>query len=100
MTIKITSEIWVSVKDVRSGMGVKKISDLVLNEIYGICETKIFSKEQVNEYKMIKREICKKLTNLSQEELNTKYKSYARNDVMTTIIKRCKGEKTRGIRWI
>ena len=100
MTIKITSEIWVSVEDVRSGMGVKNISDLVLNEIYGICETKNLSKEQVNKYKMTKREIYKKLTNLSQEELNTKYKTYARNDVMTTIIKRCKGEKTRGIRWI
>ena len=81
-------------------MGVKNISDLVLNEIYGICETKNLSKEQVNKYKMTKREIYKKLTNLSQEELNTKYKTYARNDVMTTIIKRCKGEKTRGIRWI
>ena len=100
MTIKITSEIWASVKDVRSGMGVKNISDLVLNEIYGICETKNLSKEQVNEYKMTKREIYKKFTNLSQEELNTKYKSYARNDVMTTVIKRCRGEKTRGIRWI
>ena len=100
MTIKITSEIWASVKDVRSGMGVKNISDLVLNEIYGICETKNLSKEQVNEYKMAKREIYKKFTNLSQEELNTKYKSYARNDVMTTVIKRCRGEKTRGIRWI
>ena len=100
MTIKITSEICVSVKDVRSGMGVKNISDLVLNEVYGICETKNLSKEQVNKYKMTKREIYKKLTNLSQEELNTKYKTYARNDVMTTIIKRCKGEKTRGIRWI
>ena len=27
-------------KDVRSGMGVKNISDLILKEIYGICETK------------------------------------------------------------
>ena len=38
LTMKTTSEIcW---KDVRSGMGVKNISDLVLKEIYGICETK------------------------------------------------------------
>ena len=35
-----TSEIWVNMKDVGSGMGVKNISDLVLKEIYGICETK------------------------------------------------------------
>ena len=53
LTIKTTSEIWVSMKDVGSGMGVKNISDLVLKEIYGICETKNPSKEQVNEYKII-----------------------------------------------
>ena len=41
LTIKITSEeIWVNMKDVGSGMGVKNISDLVSKEIYGICETK------------------------------------------------------------
>ena len=39
-TITTTSEIWVSMKDVGSGMGVKNISELVLKEIYGICETK------------------------------------------------------------
>ena len=89
-------------KDVGSGMGVKNISDLVLKEIYGICETKNPTKKQVNEYKMTKRQIYKKFTNLSDEELNTKNnkKTYVRNDVMTTIIKRCRGEKTRGIRAI
>ena len=35
---------------------IKNISDLVLKEIYGICETKNHTKEQVNEYKMIKKE--------------------------------------------
>ena len=29
LTIKKTSEIWVSMKDVRSGMGINNISDLV-----------------------------------------------------------------------
>ena len=48
-----------------------KTSDLVLKEIYGICETKNPSKEQVNEYKMTKKQIYKKFTNLSQEKLNT-----------------------------
>ena len=83
-------------------MGVKNVSDLVLKEIYCICETKNLSKEQVNKYKMTKREIYKNLTNLSKQELNTKNNKspYARNDVMTTIIKRCRGEKTRGIRAI
>ena len=102
LTIKATSEIWVSMKDVGSSMGGKNISDLVLKEIYGICETKNPTKKQVNEYKMTKREIYKKFTNLSQEELNTKNnkKCYARNDVMATVIKCCRGEKTRGIRAI
>ena len=73
LTIKTTcEEIWVNMKDVGIGMGVKNISDLVLKEIYGICETKNPTKKQVNEYKMTKREIYKKFTNLSDEELNTK----------------------------
>ena len=89
-------------KDVGSGVGVKNISDLVLKEIYGICETKNPSKEQVNEYKMTKKQIYKKFTNLSQEKLNTinNKKTYVKNDVMTTVIKRCRGKKTRGIRAI
>ena len=87
-------------KDVGSGMGLKNISDLVLKEIYGIFKTKNPTEKQVNEYKMTKRQIFKKFTNLSEKELNTKNnrKTYVRNDVMTTIIKRCSGEKTRGIR--
>ena len=89
-------------KDVRSGMGVKYTSDLVLKEIYGICERKNPTKKQANEYKMTKREIYKKFTNLSKKELNTKNNKnpYVRNDVMTTIIKRCRGKNTRGIRAI
>ena len=94
--------IWVKMTDVQNGLGVTNMSDLVLKEIYGICETKNPAKEQVNEYKMAKIEIYKKFTNLSKKELNTKNnkKTYVRNDVMTTIIKRCRGEKTRGIRAI
>ena len=40
ITTTTTSEIWVIMRDVGSGMGVKHISDLVLKEIYGICGTK------------------------------------------------------------
>ena len=40
LRIKTTSEIWVNMKDVGSGMGVKNISDLVFKEIYGFCETR------------------------------------------------------------
>ena len=97
LTIKTTSEIWVSIKDVGSGMGVKNISDLVLKEIYGICETKNPTKKQVNEYKMTEREIYKKFTNLSEKKLNTKNnkKAYVRNDVIATVIKSCRGEKNK-----
>ena len=71
LTIKTTSEIGVSMKDGESGIGVKNISDLVLKEMCGICETKNPSKEQVNEYKITKKQIYKTFTNLSQEKLNT-----------------------------
>ena len=84
-------------KDVGSGMGVKNIFDLILKEIYGICETKRSTKKQVNEYKMTEREIYKKFTNLSEKKLNTKNnkKAYVRNDVITTVIKSCRGEKNK-----
>ena len=65
LTIITTSEIWVNMKDVGSGMDVKNISDLVFKKMYGICETQNSTKQQVNEYKMTKREICKKFTNSS-----------------------------------
>ena len=82
--------------------GVKNISDLVLKETHGICKTKNPTKEQVNEYKMTKREIYKNFTNLSKKELNMKNNEnpYTRNDVMTTIIKRCRREKEKGTRAI
>ena len=80
-------------------MGVKDISDLVLKEMHSICETRNPTIKQVNEYKMTKRELYKNFIKLSEKELNTKNNKppYIRNDVMTTIIKRCRGEKTRGI---
>ena len=43
LTIKATSEIWVSMKDVGSDIGVKNISDLVLKEIHGICKNKLMN---------------------------------------------------------
>ena len=100
LKVRKTGETWPSMKGGGSAMSVKNTSDLVLKEIYGICETKNSTKEQINEYKMTKREIYEKLDNLSKEESNTKSNKniYVRNDVMTTIIKRCKGEKKIGLR--
>ena len=102
LTIKTASEIWVNMKDVGSSMGAKNISDLVLKEIHCIYGTKNPTKERVNEYKMTKREVYKMFDNLSEKELNTKNnkRTYVRNDVMTAIIKRCRGEKTKGIKAI
>ena len=53
-------------------------------------------KKQVNGYKMTKRKIYRKFSNLSEKESNTKNNKnpYSRNDAMTTTIKRCRGEKT------
>ena len=46
---------------------------------------------------MTERKIYKKFDNLSEKELNTKNnkKAYVRNDVITTVIKRCRGEKNK-----
>ena len=99
-----TGEIWGSMKHSGNGMGVKNISDLVLKEMHSVLKTKNPTKEQINEYKMTEREIYEKFDNLSKEELNTKNNKtvYAKNDVMTTVIKRCRGEKKRHTsnRWI
>ena len=40
LKIRKTDELWVSMKNVGDGLGVKNISDLVLKEIYGIYEKK------------------------------------------------------------
>ena len=78
-------------------MGVKNISDLNLKEIHGVLKTKNPTKEQNNEYKTTEREIYEKFDDLSEEELNSKNNKtiYVRNDVMTTVIKRRRGEKKR-----
>ena len=44
-----TGEIWVSMKNVHKGLGLKNMSDLVLKEIHGIFETKNPTKEQIKE---------------------------------------------------
>ena len=88
-------------KDVQNGLGVTNLSDLTLKELYGIYEIKNVTKEQVKEYKMTDREYYERFDNLSKIELNKKNnkETYVRNDVMTTLVKCCRGEK-RGIRAI
>ena len=60
-TTTTTSEIWVIMRDVGSGMGVKHISDLVLKEIYGICGTKNPTKNKLMNIKWQKEKFIKSL---------------------------------------
>ena len=66
LKIRKTDELWVGMKDVGVGLGVKSISDLVLKEIRGIYEKKKkeLTKEESKYYKMTEREIFKKFDNL------------------------------------
>ena len=82
-------------KNVQDGLRVKNMSDLILKEIYGIDEKKHLTKEQIKKCKMTEREVLEKYDNLSEDELNTKSNKnvYVENDVMTTVIKCCRGEK-------
>ena len=61
LTIKTTKEIWVSMKNVGSGIGNKNISDLILKEIYGICETKNPTKNKLMNIKWQKEKFIKSL---------------------------------------
>ena len=104
LKIRKTDELWVGMKDVGVGLGVKSISDLVLKEICGIYEKKELTKEETKCCKMTEREIYEKYDHLSEDELNTKNNKnvFVKNNVMTNIIKRCRGEKKRNKnnRWI
>ena len=101
LIIKETDELWVSMKDVGVGLGVKSISDLVLKEIHGICGKKELTKEETKCYKMTEREIFEKFYKLSKDELNTNSNKnvFVKNTIMTNIMKHCRGKK-RGIRAI
>ena len=102
LKIRKTDELWVGMKDVGVGLGVKSISDLVLKEIRGIYEKKELTKEETKCYKMTERAIYKKYDNLSKDELNTKSNKsiFVKNNVITNIIKRGRGGKKREIRAI
>ena len=56
---------------------------------------KILQKSKLKKCKITEREIFEKFDNLSKDKLNTRSnkKFYVKNDVMTTVIKWCRGEK-------
>ena len=65
---------------------------------------KTLRKSKLKKYKLTEKEIFEKFNDLSENEVNTKKnkKLYAKNDVMFTVIKHCRGEKKRWKknRWI
>ena len=95
LIIKETDKLWVSMRDAGDGLGVKNISDLVLQEIHGICEKKTLTKEEIKCYKMTEREIFEKFGKLSNNELDKLCNKsvFIKNTIMTNIIKHCRGEK-------
>ena len=49
-------DLWVIMKDVKEGLGVKNMSDLVLKEICGVYKKKNLTKEEIMCYKMTEKE--------------------------------------------
>ena len=84
------------------GYFLKKFFILFLKEIYGKYGRRNLTDNEIKKYKMTEREIFEKYNNLSENEPNSKNnnKKIIRNDVMTFVIKCCRGEKKRDERKI
>ena len=56
---------------------------------------KKLAKEEIKCFKMAERDIFEKFGNLNKDQLNTKSNKnvYVKNNMMTNIIKHCRGEK-------
>ena len=65
-------DLWVIMKDVKDGLGVKNMSDLVLKEIYGVYKKKNLTKEEIKCYKMTEREFFRTYYDYDEDYLNTK----------------------------
>ena len=93
--IQVKNDLWISMKDVGNGLGVKNISDLVLEEKYGAYEKKKVTKEEIKCFKMTEREIFKAFGKLSNNELDKLCSKsvFVRNTIMTNTINLCKGGK-------
>ena len=85
----------VIMKNVKDGLGVKNMSDLILKEIYCAHGKKELTKEEIKCYKMTEREFFKTFYGYEEDSLNTKSNKtiFIKNTIMTNIIKNCKGEK-------
>ena len=67
-----TEQIWMSMKNVHNGLGVKNMFHLVLKEIYSIYKIKNLTNKQIQKYKMNEKEIFEKYANLSENKLSEK----------------------------
>ena len=79
-------------KNVHDGLAVKNI--------YGNMKQKTLHKVKVKKYKMTEWEVFKKYNNLSGKEIKSKNNKEVgvRNDVITSVILHCRGEKNRGLK--
>ena len=79
---------WVKMKDVQDGLSLKAIRCLIRQQMQGIFETKKRTEEQKKMCRIIKlKKIIIKLKN------NDPHYKYARNDIMESVIKNCRGVK-------
>ena len=78
ITVKNKKLFWVKMCDVKKGLDIKNIYDLVRKRVCGTFETKSFTEEQKRKYLRTDREISKILTD------NSKFK-FARSDLMEKI---------------
>ena len=87
-TIKVGNRelFWVIMIDVKNGLGIKNISDLVRKEIHGTFKTNNPTKKQVKEYKRSLQEITK-------DSMDDSKIKYVCGDLMEKIIKNCRGVK-------
>ena len=85
-TISVSNKKLFSVRiyDVQKGIGAKNMSDLVRKEIWGIFRTKNPTKDQIRKYKRREKELDHNYT------VNF---VYVRSDLISKIIKNCRGEK-------
>ena len=85
-TIRVSNKklFWVRMHDVQEGRVVKNMFDLVRKEIWGIFRTKNPTKDQIRKYKRREKEL---------DHNSTATFVYAHSDLMSRIIKNCRGKK-------
>ena len=74
--------LWVKMKDVQNGLGIKNISNKIRQKIRGIFEGKDLTKKQKEIYIRSRNEISKDLKN--------SHYTYVRNDIREKVIKDCR----------